>query len=644
MLLKFSQENDRVGGDSYQVGNGFLRLSDVEGALVAENDDVRLIIEGELYYYLKDGHAKILDRDEEKSLRQALKRNVLGLDPAEISDHLEGNYVALWINKKRREACLFGDYLNRLNVYYRQADGEMLVGTHLRSLTDSIKGLKYDQLALYSYCLLGYVPAKETFYEGVRRIGPDESLRFSKDGATITRRSKPAYIREYGREDINRYDSLISTAVDSRASKKNVVMNSGGWDSTSLVYLLKRNHDSSSIKSLVFEVALTDKQEFNCFEVDKVKRISKFFGIKTETCRIDYADKKMIDLWESNLGLLRDNHVYFWLHHLKMADQAAGMAGRSGSVFNGEASDSIHNFGFSQFVSVNYPEMYLREYADKGKSYLSGPTFLKKISEGTYTQDEVYRFFQYYYGAARFDAAHGPTKARFESYLQSFMLSYPRVPFAKWANTDLASPKVIAQYCMHLSHEYFGELAEILTPENLYYVLLQTYRMFHFQSSQIRVNQVGLSSHGLSCMMPFLDLQMVKYMYSMPEHWGRGLELKTTKYPLRYLATERWKMPLDILEEPGPHSYIAENDKRWTYAGGSWSIYCEILFRSVFTDYFKQVFRTLPVETYFSPEVFDTKMMQGIVDRFVEGEENVPQVNLLFKLALLLSIGLQGSK
>ena len=230
-------------------------------------------------------------------------------------------------------------------------------------------------------------------------------------------------------------------------------------------------------------------------------------------------------------------------------------------------------------------------------------------------------------------------------YLQSFILSYQRVPFAKWKNISIANEAMNNSFENYVNDNYFEKLAKQIAPNNIYYNLLQIYRDFHFQSAQIQIANVAFDKFNLSCKMPFLDLNMVNYMYQMPEDWGRGLEIKTTKYPLRYLANERWKeMPLHILEESGPHSYIAENDKKWTYAGGNWDIYCEILYSSVFKDYFKDMFSKVDVEKYFDSNFFDVVKLKKIISDYLNNVEDIPNHGLLFKLAVLFSIGLKEKK
>lgn len=196
-----------------------------------------------------------------------------------------------------------------------------------------------------------------------------------------------------------------------------------------------------------------------------------------------------------------------------------------------------------------------------------------------------------------------------------------------------------SEFASHLSSTYFSDAVSNLSPRTLYYYLLQQYRQFHLQGWPIHVNPLAFGASGISCRIPFMDSRLIEYMYSMPENWGRGLELRTTKYPLRYLANERWHMPIHILEEDGPHSYISESDLRWNYSGGKWSINCEIMFKSVLKGFFQSVFSRTPIRSYFDPACFDLKYLQATLNDYCNGVENPEVADLLYKLGLLFSTG-----
>lgn len=321
---------------------------------------------------------------------------------------------------------------------------------------------------------------------------------------------------------IDRYDTLLTHAIQSRASHThNFVLNSGGWDSTALIYQLLKGRNAKSVSSVVCDFVLPDGKSFNKYEVDKATRIADFYGIPVERAVLDYGDKSLVEFWQSQIHNQRDNHIYFGIYHFKMASLLAARGVQGAAAFNGEAADSIHNFGFSQFVSVNYDSYNLRMYADKMKSYLYGPTFLRRIEDGSFASDKVYQFFQYYYGQSKFENVNDwGAKQQRESYLQAFVLSYPRVPFANWQNTTYTTQSLRSGFARHLADTYFADAVSNLSPRTLYYYLLQQYRQFHLQGWPIHVNPVAFAASGISSRIPFMDTRPIEYMYSMPEDWG----------------------------------------------------------------------------------------------------------------------------
>jgi asparagine synthetase B (glutamine-hydrolysing) len=597
-------------------------------------DEVKVFLEGE-FYYARDGFQIIqLNAQNLANVVTTLIRN-FGVEC--LAKHLEGSYVCCWVNLTGSKAGFFGDSLNRMPAFYSKHEGGVTISTDLKDIATRRNGL--DQFSLYSYLLLGYSGARDTFYSGVKRLASDEFFVFSSEGVNLKLEHLPVKIEKYTQSDISRYDEIFTNAVESRAGPNNIVMNSGGWDSTSILHKLSETQPKGSVSAAVFDVVLPDGQSFNTYEVDKASRIGKFYGVQTERAEINYSDHSLVEYWISHLEVLRNNHTYFWLHHLKIGDMIGATASPGTRVFNGEASDSIHNFGFSQFVSVNYDNMQLREMADKGKSYLYGPSFFEQIDNDKCDNDKIYSFFKNYYGKDKFTEVKALSKdERRKSYFEAFMLSYPRIPYAKW-QMDVAKEPFQQNFANFISNEYLNDMIEQCQPDTLYYWLLQLYRRFHFNSYQIGITQIALQPHHLHCAMPFLDSQLLDYMYRMPEDWGRGLELRTTKYPLRFLAEHKWQIPLDILMEKGPHSYIAEGDSRWSYSGGSWNIYCEIMYKSTLSKYFKSVFQSVKADEIFESDLFDLDKIHSVIDNYLAGEERPSDVTMLFRLAVLFSIG-----
>ncbi len=639
MKFAFSASSSENFDLAFKLGFHNLVVGDVGSALHLETGGLQLFLEGEIHYVRNDigiNYATVGNTHD--LIQHALAK----YGPTGFPYAVEGTFVGLWVDVAHATAGVFCDVQNRRWLYCTETSEGFFASTRLSdTVARTSAGGRLNQFGLYSYLLLGYTPVADTFYSGVFRPAIDEHIGFSAAGVSRKIEKRERLIEPFEKSMIDRYDTLLTDAVQSRASNThNFVLNSGGWDSTTLIYQLLKGRNAKSVSSVVCDFILPDGNSFNKYEVDKATRIANFYGISVDRAVLDFGDKALVEFWQSQLESQRNNHIYFGTYHYKMAKVLALRGMDGAAAFNGEAADSIHNFGFSQFVSVNYDTYSLRHYADKMKSYLYGPTFLGRIEDGSYASDKVYQFFQYYYGQDKFEAAKNwDAKQQRESYLQAFVLSYPRVPFANWQNTAYTTQSLRSGFASHLSSTYFSDAVSNLSPRTLYYYLLQQYRQFHLQGWPIHVNPVAFAASGISSRIPFMDSRLIEYMYSMPENWGRGLELRTTKYPLRYLANERWHMPIHILEEDGPHSYISESDSRWNYSGGKWSKNCEIMFKSVLKGFFQSVFSRTPIESYFDPAFFDLKYLQGTLDDYCTGVEDPAVADLLYKLALLFSTG-----
>ena len=79
------------------------------------------------------------------------------------------------------------------------------------------------------------------------------------------------------------------------------------------------------------------------------------------------------------------------------------------SVFSGEISDGVHNFGFSQNATIlEHPVFDFREYSDKMINYIYGPTFLKSIWNNNYKDDFVFKVLIIFEKTGAFNSSASP--------------------------------------------------------------------------------------------------------------------------------------------------------------------------------------------------------------------------------------------
>jgi hypothetical protein len=304
-------------------------------------------------------------------------------------------------------------------------------------------------------------------------------------------------------------------------------------------------------------------------------------------------------------------------------------------VFVGEISDGVHNLGFSQFVSLFHPDLSFREYGDKMMSYLFGPTFLTSFQDGTFKEDLVYEFLRKRTPQAAFDnLIKDNTNNRTLQLLSSFFLRSYRFPLWSLENSLMLTKKGISIYSKEMESKYLQRAADALTKDTLYSWYLHLYNSFHWQSSLVASRYLMADEYGIRLAMPFWDSRIQDWLSSMPEGFGRGLDLNPTKYPLKWMLKNRIDYPLHL--QVGPHSYLYDVDPTFSHAA-------EILYYSKFTSYYKERLKTQNYKDLLSPDVFDIEYIENVINRYLDGVEvEGTERNDLSHICMLSSIGWYG--
>ena len=126
--------------------------------------------------------------------------------------------------------------------------------------------------------------------------------------------------------------------------------------------------------------------------------------------------------------------------------------------------------------------------------------------------------------------------------------------------------------------------------------------------------------------LPFRDSRLQEFLCEMPESWGRGLEMKPTKYPLKWVLENEIDYPLHL--QVGPHSYLYDVNPNFDHAA-EWN------YRSAFRDQYKKMMEKRSYRDLMSNDVFDLKYFDRIVDNYIKGEEVLSERNDLEHLIYL---------
>ena len=534
--------------------------------------------------------------------------------------NVEGRFVVIKFSKD------FGfqvwtDNFGRIDVYIQKMDNNYYISSALDLLpiydddSAEVDGIGMLQ-AMYIY---GGRPAKKhTTYKQVSRLGVSEILSLNKKTGLTVSKLPLKFNADYNYDShkaLDLYSEIFIEAIRSRASKNgNVVLLSSGWDSTAILAVLVHLFGKKKTRAVIGRMKYSERSGVaNIFEMSRAKQIADYFDIHLDVVDLDYRTDT-----ESTLEKLKNTYKpqqftnLTGFNHWILAEGVASKSNGDEVVFAGEMSDGAHNFGFSQYATIFHPFSYdFREYSDKMATYLFGPTFLDALIRNQQESDPVWSFMSSLKGPDFFEPLANDEASIKKQFLVSFFLRSGRMPLSK-NSSNLITAFGKSELDRVSANVYLNEYIENLDGTNLYATYLKLYNSFHWQGSTVSTLEHACMAQGLICALPFHDTNLIEFLSYMPEDWGRGLELKPTKYPLKWMLENKIDYPMHM--QTGPHSYTYDVDPNFTHLG-------EILNHSSFSHLVRENLLKEPYNSFLSSDYFDLKYINKLSNKFINGEE-----------------------
>jgi len=536
------------------------------------------------------------------------------------------------VNEKEDSVSLFGDAFNRVNLFYGADRRCPVISTEFKDVISCFNAIEFDPAVFCCLMISGYPPAKHSPYSGLKRLAIGERLLLKDNGIHLIKaEAKPVLSAKMGPPDLERYNDALINAILSRSSQhQNWVAISGGWDSTIILGVLREYFDAANVQTVVAEVKLSDGRIFNPYEVDKAKKIAQHYGVPLNIARLDLNDIGLTKIWPDFVGGQHSSFVYEYPFLFQaIAGLIKAKSEPDAAVFFGSFADSLHNFGFSQYVSLPYLNYDFRHYGDKLKSYLYSPSFFQKVLDNTFEDDFAFKLFRWHASTVEFtDTSSMPKDKKIFQYLLSFMLSKSRLPFASIAPESIFSSSVRVRFEEWLYENYFKDAVEQIDCENMYFWLTRIYQQFYLQGIEKGLADASFYGFEKRLRQPFYDLRLVRFLQTMPEDWGRGLEWRSTKYPLHNYGLKKLRVPVEIIESI-PHSYISETDE-----GRSIDLRSQIISNSVFTStVWESVKSSSSPERLFDKEWFKIDELNNILKTSDSGLDSITALRQLMLLS-----------
>lgn len=554
-----------------------------------------------------------------------------------VVNELEGRFLLFLVTPNALYAR--SDQFGKIDIYYQQSQSGITLTSNLDLLPENPARDGFNQAGLvhmltyYGYC----PPKKETLYNSVKRLGINESLHIQNGRLkTIKQDVTLPNSQNYAESKHDEYaDIFLGQLKESASDLGNLVFLSSGWDSTSILAGLVHIVGKDKVSGLIGRMKYSERSGCcNQIEIDKAKRFAEYYDIKLEVVDFDLT-KKDDDYFRCLRAKMRRHQLYAMtgITHDKLGIRASELTNKNETVFAGEISDGAHNLGFSQYATIFHPSHGFREYSDKMASYLFGPTFLSLLISGQYLDDPIYQLFKARYdNDTVFDDIESSPEDIKLQLLSSMFLRDARMPLWSLNNNRLLTPEGVDIYTESMQQSYLTEIASVMDVNNIYACYLYLYNSFHWQGSTVRSLQTMSDYYSLDTKLPFWNSKIQDFLAKMPETWGRGLDLKPTKYPLKKMLQLKLDYPYDYQE--GAHSYTYDVDHTFNHAQ-------EVYSQSILVEDFQDSVRDKPYHKILSKDYFDLDYIDALVDEYIKSPKSmsVESIGELVPIIMLCYVG-----
>ena len=227
--------------------------------ITCHSEDGILALKGEV----RLGSIRISSAHEAMRILEAYQQS----GPAVLSA-LRGPFAILLALPRHQKAMIAVDRMGIERMAWAQHSGQLAFGTSAEDVAQRISDRpQLEPQGIFDFMLGHMVPAPQTIFRGVQKLGPGMAIEFSHSHAIKLRYWRPNFERPSGVDAAGLRDSVLPTL--SRAIElvqPDVATGSflsGGLDSSTVTGLLKQaNEASANAFSVGFGVAEYDEMEF----------------------------------------------------------------------------------------------------------------------------------------------------------------------------------------------------------------------------------------------------------------------------------------------------------------------------------------------------------------------------------------------
>jgi asparagine synthase (glutamine-hydrolysing) len=433
-------------------------------------------------------------------------------------DQIRGMFaLAIW-DEHKRELVLARDRFGIKPLYYCVSDHFLVFASELRALlaTGLVAG-KLSRSGLDSYLATGSVTAPLTIVEGVRQLLPGHSLRVkaTDSGSLSCTLAKFATDQAASMRPQNREEAVVQLRAELEESTRAHLVTdvplgvflSGGMDSSALVALMSQvSAQRPKTFSVVFDEAELSEEQYS-------RAVAQRFN--TDHCEIRLGEDQLLEMLPEAIAALDQPsmdgvNTFVVSRAVKNAGVTVALSGLGGDELFAGYPSFRRALKFASMPRSS--KRVLRAAAAVGGSFSRGSVrrekFMQLVGSGG-SPENVYRI----------------SRQLFPTSLE------PRM------NTDEHGPdRDVVNAISRL--EFKGYMANML----------------------LRDTDAMSKAHSLEVRVPFVDVKVVEFVFSLPGEWK--LTRDHTEFPKRLLA--------DAVADLLPRDFLARRKMGFTLPFEKW--------------------------------------------------------------------------
>ncbi len=539
----------------------------------------------------------------------------------------EGRFII--IAEFKNETYIILDKYSKRDIFFSQLKNYFYITDSFKIILKKINNLSFNNLSLANQFLVhgSRVAKKDTIFNEVKRMGLNEKLLIKKNKIKIIKNNFiPKNETDYKDNMIEKYYEINKSFMLNFGEKRKALFMSSGFDSSYLLALQQKLFGSSKIVGLTCVQKFNQRSGvYNKFEIERVKKLAKFYKIKNYFIDVNLKDN-FPSLSEETGQVcghtMNTNHLSSMMFY-KIA-KLAKSRGETKTLMSGEISDGAHNLGFSQFLtSFDHENQGYREYSDKQFNYLFSPSFLKKVFKNKSTDDFIFNKLSKSKNIKFLNKKNLKNSSLFTQIFDDLFNSNSRFPFEN-KESKILSQKLLNRSKIYHIKNYFNGV-KISEFDQIYSSYLQLYNSFHWQASTISPLFNYSENFNLSMTLPFWGHGIQKFLSEMPSNWGRSLEIKNIKYPLKESFRRKMNYPKFI--EEGFHSYRYDEKKFQD------PIF-EIISNKITKNYMIKILNRYHPCDYLDKNYFKINQINKILKSYISGRDYVKDSNNIYSLYL----------